>query len=704
MTWAASIARVTLDCLLAWRGFGLCAAGALIGLFSLSFQPGVFANLGPNWFDALNQVWPRQRISEPVVIVAIDEASVAEFGTWPWPRAQTARLFERIAAAGPAAVGVDIIFSEAASGSAAAIALQPDVPLDVKAWLEAQPSGDDALAAAIATGPFVLAVGDRGAKVTGPPDGMPPGILYQGPDPAPALTRWQVPFTPLRSLANFTDAASGEGVIIQDPGVDGVVRQIGQIFQVGGGHLAPGLALEMMRVASGANRIGLVTDARGVDLVVLVAGNDPVLTLQTEPDGTVRPWLGARDVSREVSALGLLNDDAELARLTGKLVLVGYTAAGGVDKRVSALGELLPGVDMHRQTLEAIFDQRLLHRPTWALRAETLFAIVLILAAAFLPIRFRIGPGMLVGAAVILAPLAISATAYRANLLLLDGATPALAAFVGSLTGLMAHLILTERDRRRAQAVQARFDGEMAAAKRIQMGILPNAAELFAGESRFSIAATSEPARTVGGDLFDFFLLDDRRLFFLVGDVAGKGPEASLFMAISKSLCKSTALRGGMDIGQILTQANTEIARDNPATMFVTAFAGILDVESGVLDYCCAGHEPPWRVPPDGPAVRLEGVGGGPPLCLLDEFDYETDRTTLAPGEMVVVVTDGVTEAANRAGELFGVERTDAVIADMPGAPDAAAALDLLTRPVHDFADGEEPADDLTALVVIWRG
>jgi adenylate cyclase len=96
----------------------------------------------------------------------------------------------------------------------------------------------------------------------------------------------------------------------------------------------------------------------------------------------------------------------------------------------------------------------------------------------------------------------------------------------------------------------------------------------------------------------------------------------------------------------MLSVSNTEIARDNPATMFVIAFTGILDVESGHLDFCCAGHEPPWYIKADGGLTRLEGVGG-PPLCLLDEFDCPTDSVQLAPGDKLIVVTDGITEAVN---------------------------------------------------------
>ena len=113
------------------------------------------------------------------------------------------------------------------------------------------------------------------------------------------------------------------------------------------------------------------------------------------------------------------------------------------------------------------------------------------------------------------------------------------------------------------------------------------------------------PARETGGDLYDYFLLDARRLFFLVGDVAGKGLSASIFMAVSKALYKSATLRAqDPDIGSLMTAANAEVSRDNPQMLFVTVFAGILDLESGELEYCNAGHENPFLVDPSTSAVR----------------------------------------------------------------------------------------------------
>jgi serine phosphatase RsbU (regulator of sigma subunit) len=211
-----------------------------------------------------------------------------------------------------------------------------------------------------------------------------------------------------------------------------------------------------------------------------------------------------------------------------------------------------------------------------------------------------------------------------------------------------------------------------------------------------------EPAQEVGGDLYDFYRLDDDRLFFMLGDVSGKGLSASIFMAVSKALCKSTVLRApDADLGALLTWANVEVARDNAAAFFVTAFAAVLDLRSGVLDYCNAGHENPWRrAAAPGTLARLVD-GGGPPLCVVDDFVYRAARVQLAPGDFVCVVSDGVTEANDPARAMFGAARVEAALAP---AVSARAAVDALLRDVRAFANGASAYDDMTMLAVQWHG
>jgi len=203
--------------------------------------------------------------------------------------------------------------------------------------------------------------------------------------------------------------------------------------------------------------------------------------------------------------------------------------------------------------------------------------------------------------------------------------------------------------------------------------------------------------------MLDFFMLDEKRLFFLVGDVSGKGLEASIFMAVSKALCKSAALRSGQRIEELLGEANAEIARENSEGLYVTVFAGVLDTETGRLEYCNAGHPPPFVVAADGKITRLAD-GGGPPLCVLEGFDYAAAEHLVDRHGVACVVSDGVTEAMNRHGELYGADRLRRVLERHGAAGKPAAIVEAIRADVSRFGENAEVADDLTLLVLRWNG
>jgi adenylate cyclase len=263
----------------------------------------------------------------------------------------------------------------------------------------------------------------------------------------------------------------------------------------------------------------------------------------------------------------------------------------------------------------------------------------------------------------------------------------------------LERLILEQRER------NARIAGELDAAKRVQIATLPRA-DLLGDDARIDLAAVMIPAREVGGDLYDFFRLDDHQLFFLVGDVAGKGLSASIFMAVSKALYKSTMLRAAnADIGDLMTAANAEVSRDNPEMLFVTAFAGVLDLESGDLVYCNAGHENPYLAYATESAVSRIEDGGGPPLCAVDEFDYRGADLRLRPGGLLCLISDGVTEARSPGGELYGGERVRTLLQGRAkGGANAAAVVEELRSDLEAFTAGAEPGDDVTVLVLRWNG
>jgi serine phosphatase RsbU (regulator of sigma subunit) len=365
---------------------------------------------------------------------------------------------------------------------------------------------------------------------------------------------------------------------------------------------------------------------------------------------------------------------------------------------------------MHAEFIENLLERALLALPWWARWVESAFVLIGGVLVILTVPRQRGRAVVIVLMPLVLVAFLGSFALYHWALRLVDAAVPSLALALHFFAMLLLTLAEAERQRRalRRQVEQqreqaARMEGELSAARRIQMGILPKPATVLANESRVALHIVLEPAREVGGDLYDFFMLDRDRLFFLLGDVSGKGLPGSLFMAVSKSLYKSTALRRGTDVAAMMRDANTEISRDNTEALFVTMFAATLDATTGTLEYCNAGHDQPYLISRDGVPYTQLSQSGGPPLCVLDDFRYEAAACRLEPGDTLCLVTDGVTEARNANGELFGRARLEGLLA---GAADMT--VEQLAVGVRDavatFVDGSEPADDLAILVVRWRG
>ena len=687
------------------RPFGL-ALLALLALLIAGEAPWV-PPLRTAWFDATQRLFPRAFTAQPAIIVDIDDASLAARGQWPWPRTLLADLVGAIARQQPAVIGIDILMPEPDRLSPGRVlqslpALDPALAAD----LAALPSNDTALARVLAAAPTVLiaATAERptGRMLSAPPIAVvtarssPAGT---GAPPPPLLRAGGV----IPSIDEIDRAARGRGIVAIRPSA--IVRRVPLVTDVGG-TLAPGFALEMLRVAVGARRLSLVVGDSGAEGVVVGDVLVPV-----EPDGAARIHYSHSYRARYVAAVDVLAGRVDPALFRDRLVIVGASAAGLNDNQFTPLDESMPGSEIHAQLLENIVGDTLLRRPARAAAFEVAAFVMLGLVLVLAMPRARPGRAALFALGLALLPLAASLAAHHAYRLTLDGANPTLHLLL--LFGALSVLALTEaaRQRRsleatiREQRERAAFvAGEFAAARRIQTGMLPSP-DALRDEPRIAIAATMVPAREVGGDLYDFFRLDADRVFFLVGDVAGKGLSASLFMAVGKALCKSAALsRPAASASELLTAVNVEVARDNREMLFVTAFAGIVDLARGTVDFCSAGHDAPYLLPAGGGApVRLADAGG-PPLCVVDDFAYPGGRHQLAPGDAIVLVSDGVTESRDAAGTLYGAERLAAALRQMATPRDAATLVDTIRAEVAAFAAGTDAADDLTVLALVWRG
>ncbi len=636
-------------------------------------------------FDAYQALWPRERQSGPAVIVAIDEASLARYGQWPWPRDELARLVNRIAEKKPAAIGLDLLFPEQ------------------DRYSRRQGSGasdnDRLFADALQNARAVLAVaGTDGKSVNGRGPFAP--VAVRGTDPVPHLRGYR---SVVRSTPVVDRAAAGHGAISTDT-QGGIVRSL-PVASLIENAIVPTLALEMIRVAAGEPAIRIHATERGI---VTVGTGD--VAVPTARDGHARIYFSPHDPSRFVSAREVMGNRVDDALLQGKLVIIALTGLALVDYPATPLDARVPGSEIHAQMLENIYDGQYLARPQWGRGAElAALALIGLLMVVVIP---RARPTLALSSAALLIALVVmtGGVAFRAHGLLLDVAAPAVGLALVFTAALGSTLIELERQRRwlrtslqAEREAAARVTGELEAAQRVQTGLLPEAKSLTDNEPRCDIAAMMAPARVVGGDLYDFFKPAPDRLTFLVGDVSGKGLPASLFMAVSKALCKSAALRGGDAMGSALTAANLEIARDNPEQMFVTVLLCSLDLDSGRLDYANAGHEAPVLMRAGGGIGRLDAAGG-PPVCMIEAYAYAGASHMLNPGDTVFLYTDGVSEAMDTDGRLYGRRRLYGLLEGLGPEKSCAEIIAAVEHDLQAFGAVEERADDITMLALRWRG
>ena len=250
-------------------------------------------------------------------------------------------------------------------------------------------------------------------------------------------------------------------------------------------------------------------------------------------------------------------------------------------------------------------------------------------------------------------------------------------------------------------ASKERIESELKIAHDIQMSILPKIFPPFPNRKEFDIYAVIEPAREVGGDFYDFFFTDDENFCFVIGDVSGKGVPASLFMAVAKTLIKATALKG-IDPGNILTEVNGELSQGNESCMFATIFCGLLNTKTGVLSFANGGHNTPFLICGGREVTYLDGKRGLV-VGAMEESAYQTERINLRPGDALFMYTDGVTEAVSGAGELFSDDRLKRQVITLRG-KSVQEMIGGIMEEIHSFSHGAQQSDDITMMVIEYRG
>ncbi len=698
--------------MLAGIGSALLAPGRALALAVLvllallrTIDPAFLEEARLRGFDLEQRLY--HRVLEPaevrVRVVTIDEKSLRRHGQWPWPRTLVARLVQKIAAGEPRVLGVDILFSESDRLSPGRLVESvPDIPISIVHELSLLPPNEAALAAAFGSVPTVLGLGGTHE----PPQGARrPSPITPVRERGATVRTFLFNYSSLvRDLPEIDAAALGRGMVV---GAEGIVRRV-PLIVIGERNLVPALALEILRVAFGLHFIEIVASSDGIEGVQLED-----LFLPTDSRGRAYPHFAAPHAENLISAADLLDGSYNPEQLKNNIVLLGVTGVGLVGTAETPIGAM-PGTEIYAQLIESILTGDLLRRFPMLGRIE----VGLVLAAGLLSIfvvpysRPRFAGLALVGLVALF--LGSGFAAFRFANLLVDTVYPAISAVVTFVIMLGAHLRAAEAARRRLavelageREAKARLEGELNAARAIQMGLLPRRFPGRPQREDVEVYAVVEPAQKVGGDLYDVLMLDNRHLFFAIADVSGHGIPAALFMAMSMGVLRAATLRHSEALDQVFREANAEILaasddlmREGTSMMFVTVFAGVLDLATGLIVYVNAGHDSPFVRRRDATALLLK-TEGGPPLGTVEHFPYAVGRLQLASEELVLLYTDGVVEAESREGRAYTVARLEEALASAPRG-DAKSVVELVRSDVRRFIADAGQADDLTVLAVRW--
>jgi len=245
------------------------------------------------------------------------------------------------------------------------------------------------------------------------------------------------------------------------------------------------------------------------------------------------------------------------------------------------------------------------------------------------------------------------------------------------------------------------IQNDLEIARDIQQSIIPRQFPPFPGRTDFELYASMNAAKSVGGDFYDFFLIDEDHLGIVMADVSDKGIPAAIYMAVSRTIIHASAIKE-MEPQECLYFSNNLLAKDNENSMFVTVFYGILNTKTGVMKYSNAGHNPPYILEKDG-GIKLIEPTHDKVLGIIENCKFKTKSINLNPGDGLFLFTDGVTEAMNPDFKLYTEEKLEGLLAEIKeGSPEEI--IDTVYKSVKDHASGAVQSDDITMLALRYNG
>ena len=641
-------------------------------LYPLIASAVVIAMIGAGFLrreDRWAQDWlfQKQGVTSPeILIIGIDEEALAELGPYQtWDRNVMASALEALAAdpaKKPAVTAIDVLYAGHTSEEA-----------DLRLAAAARELGNVITASMAEFGKQVTWVNGHASLID-----------------SSAVVNYLQPYEELR-------AATTQGHINAVSDADGVMRH--GLLYVEPGEFAEAEDSRVYSMSYRAAQMYLQQQGQA-------AGGSAEAAEGTAPDRGAAaggslfyiPYTGRPgDYYDGVSIARVIRGEVPADYWAGRIVLIGPYAAALQDAYFTPIdkGEQMYGVEIQANTIQSFLENTVKKEVPDAPQIAVIY--ILCAAAMLLFLYQRVLPASLSAGFAAALCLVFSINLYKAGFVThpLWGSAAVAAAYVLAMA---AHYAGTVRERQALALEKERIGAELELANRIQASALPKE---FPSRKEFSVYASMTPAKMVGGDFYDFFMIDEEHLGLVIADVSGKGVPAALFMMVSSALIRQTTA-GQYSPAKILQSVNRQICARNPEEMFVTVRLGILEIATGKLTAANAGHEYPM-LKRTGESFELLKDRHGLVVGAMDGVPYIDYEVKLEPGAKLFVYTDGVSEAVNESLVQFGTDRIlESLRSSEEGTP--REILEAVNHAVNEFAGDAPQFDDLTMMCVEYKG
>ena len=593
-------------------------------------------------YDFYQKAFNRGEVKD-VTIVDIDEKSIAKVGQFPWRRDIYSKILYNLNQHSPRAIAFDIVFSEEDRQN----------PQDLLSQL--QKESDQFINVEVPNTNKIFIDSLKQSKVVLPILGEPKDnfvknnskpklrVIAKGDNPKNFIYKYKNKIT---SLEEINNAASGIGSISLIPNIDGIIRNVPVLYNIDN-RIWPSLALETVRVATGQKNLLVKSNKNGIELIKTRKN-----TIPSDQNGVINIKFKKFNKENYISAIDVINNDFDQKRVENKIILVGSSAQALFDIVKISNGKIVPGVEIHAHIIDNILKNESIFKNIYTQLAENIIFLILVIFLILIPIKIKPKFSIIFFVGSIFVINLSSIIIYQFNFYL-DSLFSSIAGTLVFMTSLYFRYLEENSIAIENEKKQSILKKEREIAGEVQKKLFPINKKI-----EKYIFAQNTPAKDVSGDYYDYYQMNDNEIYFILGDVTGKGIKAGILMANAAAVFRSLA-KMSSSVAKTALYMNNQVKDSSYQSMFITVILGRINLEKKEMEFINMGHEPMMVLDQN---FNFEYVKSTlPPMGLMSVKDESFFKTTTMDisDKTILIYTDGVTEGYIDEGkelEVTGLE------------------------------------------------